>query len=292
MDQIDWHLWRSFAAACRAGSLSGAARALGTTQPTVSRQIAQLEAMIGQTLFTRSKSGLVPTAHASALMPIAASMIDQAHTLERLAKSASAAETTTLTITASQITGTMVLPSILAAFLDDHPTTRIALSLTDAVENILERKADVAVRHTEPTQQELWGRKIGTVPIKLYAHRDYVQRHGIPHDLTELSRHRLIASSAHLRRLPELTALGQRPALDCSDDVGLLAALRAGVGIGYCQMPIARDNPDLVPVLPDYIPATLPFWIVTHHDLRNVLNVRDVMRHMGEGLNAYCRRSR
>lgn len=291
MDQIDWHLWRSFAAACRAGSLSGAARALGTTQPTISRQIAQLEAIIGQALFTRSKSGLVPTDHACAMMPIATSMIDQANTLERLAKSASAAETTTLTITASQITGTMVLPPILAAFLDDHPTTRITLSLSDTIENVIEREADVAVRHIEPTQQELWGRKIGTVPVKLYAHRDYVHRHGTPRDLTELSLHRLIASSAHLRLLPELAALGQRPTLDCSDDVGLLAALRAAVGIGYCQTPIAQNNPDLVPVLPDYIPASLPFWIITHRDLRNIPNVRDVMRHVGEGLDAYCRRA-
>ena len=129
------------------------------------------------------------------------------------------------------------------------------------------------------------------MPIKLYAHRNYLQRHDVPHDLTELSQHRLIASSAHLRRLPELAALGQRPALAGSDDVGLLAALRAGVSIGYCQTPIGRDNPNLVPVLPDYIPANLPFWIVTHHDPRNVVNVRDVMRHVGEGLNAYCRRS-
>ncbi|WP_084366906.1 helix-turn-helix domain-containing protein [Neokomagataea thailandica] len=73
MDKIDWHLWQSFAAAYHAGSLSGAAHALGTTQPTVCRQIHQLEIMIGQSLFSRSRSGLVPTDHARALMPMAAS---------------------------------------------------------------------------------------------------------------------------------------------------------------------------------------------------------------------------
>lgn len=291
MDQIDWHLWRSFATACRARSLSGAARSLGTTQPTISRQIAQLEAAIGQTLFSRSKSGLVPTDHARALMPIAVAMIDQANSLERLARSTRTAEATTLNLTASQITGTMVLPSILAAFLDAHPTMRITLSLSDTVENVLERAADVAVRHTEPTQQELWGRKIGSVPIKLYAHRDYVQRHGVPGDLAELSHHRLVASSGHLRRLPELTALGLQPAFDCSDDVGLIAVLRAGVGIGYCQTPLAVIESDLVPILPHYVPAVLPFWVVTHRDLRGVPAVRMLMQHLGGALGAYCRQS-
>jgi len=289
MDKIDWHLWQSFAAVCRAGSLSGAARALGTTQPTISRQIAQLEVEVGQALFSRSRSGLVPTNHTLVMMPIADSMIDQANTLDRLAKSANAAEATALTITASQITGTMVLPPILATFIDAHPVVRITLSLNDAVENVLERAADVAVRHTEPTQQELWGRKIGTAPIRLYAHRNYVRCHGVPSNLAELSRHRLIASSGHLRRLPELTALGLKPAFDCGDDVGLLAALRAGVGIGYCQAPLASGNPDLVPVLPDYAPATLPFWIITHRDLRSVPGVRALMQHLRTELSAYCR---
>ncbi|GBR46667.1 LysR family transcriptional regulator [Neokomagataea thailandica] len=288
MDKIDWHLWQSFAAAYHAGSLSGAAQALGTTQPTVSRQIHQLEIMIGQSLFSRSRSGLVPTDHARALMPMAASMTNQAHALERLAKSASATQTTTLTITASQITGTMVLPSILVTFLDAHPALRITLSLNDTVENVLERDADIAVRHTEPTQQELWGRKIGFVPIKLYAHKDYVSRYGFPSDLPELSGHRLIASSIHLRRLTEL---GLQPTFECSDDAGLLAALQAGVGVGYCQAPVASEDPNLVPILPDYIPATLPFWIVTHRDLRGVPAVHSLMQHLGKALDVYCRRA-
>ncbi|KXV33638.1 hypothetical protein AD940_11040 [Gluconobacter thailandicus] len=291
MDQIDWHLWRSFAAACCAGSLSGAARTLKTTQPTISRQIAQLETVIGQPLFSRSKSGLIPNSLARTLMPIATSMIDQATTLERLASSTGPNEDMTLTITASQITGTMVLPPILSAFLEAHPAIRISLSLSDTIENVLEREADVAVRHTEPEQQELWGRKVGTVPIQLYAHRDYVRSHGTPLDLSELSRHRLVASSAHLRRLTELTELGLRPTFECRDDVGLLAAVRAAVGIGYCQAPLASGYPDLVPVLPDYIPATLPFWLVTHRDLRSVPGVRVLMQSLGQALHEYCRHS-
>ncbi|WP_438381581.1 LysR family transcriptional regulator [Asaia sp. BMEF1] len=290
MDKIDWHLWRSFAVACRTGSLSEAARALGTTQPTISRQIAQLERTIGQTLFSRSQSGLVPTDHALALVPIASNMIEQANTLERLARSASAAEVTTLAITASRVTGAEVLPPILASFLEIHPAIRIKLSLDDAVENVLERDADIAVRHTEPTQKDLWGRRVGAVPIKLYAHRDYISRHGMPCDVAALTQHRLIASSAHLRQVPELTRLGLQPTFDCDDDVGLLAALRAGAGIGYCQASLASEERNLIPVLPGHAFAVLPFWIVAHYDLREIPAIRILMHHLGKHLGAYCNR--
>ncbi|WP_198024220.1 LysR family transcriptional regulator [Asaia astilbis] len=285
------HLWRSFAAACRAGSLSGAARALSSTQPTVSRQIAQLEAQIGHTLFSRSRSGLIPTEHARSLMTLAASMIDQAETLERLARSGSSTETTALTLTASQITGTAILPPLLSAFYNSHPALRLTLSLSETTENVLEREADIAIRHTAPMQQELWGRRIGTVPIKLFAHREYLEKHGPPSSLADLPRHRLIASTAHLRDIPELAALGLTPAFSCRDDIGLLAALRAGVGIGYSQAPLASGYPELLPVLPDYVPATLPFWVVTHRDLRNVPSIRTLMQFLAEALGAYCRQA-
>ncbi|HEY0854417.1 MAG TPA: LysR family transcriptional regulator, partial [Devosia sp.] len=61
MPEPDWSLWRSFAAVVEQGSLSGAARHLGMTQPTMGRHIEELERTLGATLFERTLQGLKPT---------------------------------------------------------------------------------------------------------------------------------------------------------------------------------------------------------------------------------------
>ncbi len=87
MTPLNWDLCRTFLAVLTEGSLSGAARALGITQPTVGRHIASLEAVLGQTLFTRSQTGLLPTDAAASLRPHAQAMQHTAQAFERAAAS-------------------------------------------------------------------------------------------------------------------------------------------------------------------------------------------------------------
>ena len=61
---FDWSLIRSFLAALEAGTLLGASRRLGVSQPTVGRQISELESQLGLVLFERTGRGLSPTASA------------------------------------------------------------------------------------------------------------------------------------------------------------------------------------------------------------------------------------
>ena len=84
---IGWELYRSLLAVLEEGSLSGAARALGLTQPTVGRHVALLEAALGTTLFTRSQAGLLPTEAALTLRDGAEAMHNMAASLERSARS-------------------------------------------------------------------------------------------------------------------------------------------------------------------------------------------------------------
>ena len=73
---LNWDELRTFVEVARAGSLSGAARRLGLTQPTVGRHIDALEAALGSTLFTRSPRGLTPTPAALALGPVSYTHLD------------------------------------------------------------------------------------------------------------------------------------------------------------------------------------------------------------------------
>ena len=137
------------------GSLSGAARRLGLTQPTVGRHIDALEAALGLTLFTRSPRGLAPTTAALALAPHVEAMAASAAALARTASGEAAADRGVVRVTASEIIGCEVLPPILAAFRAEHPGIAVELALTNRNEDLARRDADIAVRMVRPTQSAL-----------------------------------------------------------------------------------------------------------------------------------------
>ena len=111
-----WDELRTFFEVARDGSLSGAARRLGLTQPTVGRRIDALEKGLGVTLFTRSPRGLTPTAAALALAPHGQAMEAAAAALARRAASEASADRGVVRVTASEIIGAEALPLIFAGF--------------------------------------------------------------------------------------------------------------------------------------------------------------------------------
>jgi DNA-binding transcriptional LysR family regulator len=289
-----WELYRSFLAVMREGSLSAAARRLAMTQPTLGRHIAALEGALAVALFTRSPGGLAPTAPALDLLPHAEAMEASAAALRRAASGAASAEGGTVRITASEIVGAEVLPAILAAFRHRHPRVVLELALTNRTEDLLRRDADIAVRMAPPKQEALVARRIGAVPLGLYAHRRYLARFGAPASIDELRRHHLIGFDRDARSWQSLKEM--RFAFDrelfsfrADNDLAQLAALRAGLGIGGCQRAIAAREKTLVPVLADEIAFSLDMWLVMHEDLRASRRLRLVFDHLGEGLGRYVK---
>ena len=59
--RFDWNLIGSFLAVLDAGTLSGAARQSGISQPTLGRHVGELEAQTGLVLFERGRAGMMPT---------------------------------------------------------------------------------------------------------------------------------------------------------------------------------------------------------------------------------------
>ena len=293
----DWTLWRSFRAVMHAGSLSGAARALGLSQPTVGRHIAALEAQLGVALFTRAPDGLRPTATATGLAPEAEAMAATAASLLRRASGESDADRGTIRLTASEIVGAEVLPPILGAFHAAHPGIEIELVLSNYTEDLLHREADIAVRMVRPTQEALVARRVGSTRIGFYAHRRYLDAHGAPGTLDDLARHAGIGYDTETPAIRALLASGIRLSRDLfafrtDSDLAALAMLRAGIGIGACQVGIARRDPDLVRVVPDGLALDLDIWIVMHEDLRALRRMRLMFDHLAEHLAAYAATSR
>ena len=298
MSKIDpsWDLYRTFLAVLSEGSLSAAARDLGLTQPTVGRHVDALEQAVGFELFMRTPQGLRPTEAALALRPYAETMAASAAALRRAATGTLLEVSGTVRISASEVIGVEVLPPILAALQEEHPRLVIELSPSDAVEDLLRQQADIAVRMVEPAQDALVTQRIGDIPLGFHAHRRYLERHGTPAQIEDLAVHRLIGFDrqtafirAMMKRAPLLTSLNFTFRAD--SNLAQMAAMRAGIGIGICQIAIARRDPDLVHLLPE-IGFPLGTWVAMHETLKSTPRCRATFDALVSGLRTYVAETR
>ena len=276
----DWALLRSFLEVANSGSLSRAAAALGSSQPTLSRQIAQLEAHLGQALFERTTRGLRLTEAGAALRAPAERMREQAQQFAMVAAGRTETLAGTVRITASEIVSAYVLPELLRGLRETHPEIQIELVASNTLENLLEREADIALRMLRPTQTALVARRLADHPIGFYAHRDYVQAHGKP-NATNLLQHQWVGFDRSDQLLRGFHAAGFKVKREffgfrCDNQIVAWQAVLAGLGIGVCLKRVAALAPELVRVLPTVPLAPLPMWITAHRELRGTPRLKVV----------------
>lgn len=290
--EVDWNAQQAFLAVLEEGSLSGAARRLGVTQPTVRARVATLEHALGTVLFTRSVGGMVPSDRARALAGPIGAMARASEAFVRAASADAGEVAGTVRIGVSEFVGTTVLPPMLGPLRERHPRLAIELALSNDSAALLEREVDVAVRMHRPSQGTLVTRRATGIALGLFAHRDYLERRGVPTDLAALAGHDLIGPDRSVRDL-ELAArlfpgIGrERFAVRTDSHPTCLAAARAGLGIAVVQRPIGEADPALARVLPELDVATLDVWIATHEDLRAVPRIRAVFEHLVEAFRRY-----
>lgn len=287
---IGWELYRTFLGVLKEGSLSGAARQLGITQPTVGRHIAALETALGVVLFTRSPTGLLPTAVAHTLRAYAETMASTAAALERAASSQGDEVRGVVRVSASEVVGVEVLPPILSQLRRQHPHLKVELILTNRLSDLLQLEADIAVRMVRPSQEQLLARRIGLIEVGLHARDDYLQQHGIPQQLQDLAAHSVIGfdqETAFTRGLAIPGFERSTFALSSDSDLAQLALIRAGAGIGGCQVQLAKRDPRLQRVLPNTFALKMDTWVTMHEDLRNSPRCRVMFDALVQGLQHY-----
>jgi DNA-binding transcriptional LysR family regulator len=277
----------------REGSLSGAARALRVAHPTIRRHLEELETAVGVKLFVRSPSGLVPTERALELLAPAETMEAAFEHLVRTASAEADSLAGVVRITASEVIGAEVLPPIITQLKTKHPGLVFELRLTDDVEDILRRDADIAVRMTRPVQSDLLVRKVAIVQVGLYARRQWLETHIAPADLDALAASGAVIGedrrSLLLRGLAAAGVVLSRSDFAFRSDSALaqLGALRAGLGIGVCQVPLANRDPDLIRIMPNFR-HDLEVWLVSHPSQHHAARMRVTLEALADGLAEYA----
>jgi DNA-binding transcriptional LysR family regulator len=291
---LNWELCRSLLAVLREGSLSGAARSLGVTHPTMRRHLDELEAAVGANLFVRSPTGLVPTERALELRAPAEAMEATFEHLVRTATADAGVIAGTVRITASEVIGAEVLPEILAALKSNHPGLTFELNLSDAIKDVLRRDADIAVRMVRPVQPDILARKVAVIELGLFAHRRWLQAHAYPSSLQEMvAGGAMIGEDKGTAILRGLAAAGIDAnradfAFRSDSNIAQFAALRAGLGIGVCQVPLAARDPMLERVLVAFSQG-LEVWLATHPHQRSVARLNVTLDALAAGLADYAK---
>ncbi|MGL4286832.1 MAG: LysR family transcriptional regulator [Phreatobacter sp.] len=254
-----------FARVIELGGFSAAARACRMTPSAVSKLIARLEARIGVRLINRSTRSLQLTAEGSVFYERAVQILGDLDTAEREA-AAGASPRGRLRVNANVAFGRRYLVPLVPDFLARYPQVSLDLVLTDTVVDLLEQRADVAIRVGPLRESRLVARKLGISRVAVVASPTYLARHGMPETPADLARHNLLGFG--FARLVEgwrfrdetggiVTVLPEGNAL-ASDGETMLGLVLAGLGLARLSIMQTREDiaaGRLVPVLERYNPG-------------------------------------
>lgn len=284
---FDWNHVRAFLATVEEGSLSAAARATGQTQPTLGRQVAALEEAIGVTLFERVGRSLTLTESGAQLVDHVRAMGEAASRISLAASGQSRSVEGLVRISASDVASTYQLPRVLRLLRDTAPGVEVEIVASNAISDLLRRDADIALRHVRPEQPELIARKLRDSNAYLYATPEYLARVGRPDTLQDLNRANFIAYGPPDEMLGHLVAIGlpiSRDNIRYHSVSGVVGwqLVRDGLGVGVMSEDVADLSPEVVRLLPDMAPLTIPTWLVSHRELITSNRIRLVFDVLAE----------
>ncbi|MEO1270075.1 MAG: LysR family transcriptional regulator, partial [Myxococcota bacterium] len=175
-NQLDWNLVQVFLAVAATGSLTGAAKRLGLSQPTVGRQLRELEEVLGVPLVVRHSRGVALTHEGEELRETAMGVAVQMQALVRQASGTRTRVEGVVRISASDMVGTHVLMPTLAHIRTAWPGVVVELLLDDGPTDLLKGDADIAVRMFRPAGKELVARRVAQIAVGLFASASYLRQ--------------------------------------------------------------------------------------------------------------------
>ncbi len=297
MDRPDVSLerMRTFARVAQRGSLSAVARELGVGQSTVSRHLRELEEAVGVPLLSRTTRRVTLTEEGARYLANCLRilrLVDQAGEEARATKGGPAG---TVRISCTAAFGVLHLTRLVFDCLDRYPDIGIDLSLTDKRIDLAREGIDIAVRLGTLPDSALKLRPLGWSRRMMVAAPEYLAARGSPRHPDELPAHDgvRVFNVAGSEMLELHGPAGERYEGVMGGrfrvDHGLAAreALVAGRGICAAHLWLVDDllaDGRVVPVLPDYVPAPIPFNMLIAPERAGIRRVRMVVEALAEAI--------
>lgn len=272
---FDWNDLRYFLAVARHHSTIAAGKSLGLSQSTVQRRVNELEKRIGRQLMSRHATGYRLTEFGEALLPYAERVELAIGDFELRVKDTARELTGVIRLTCPEpIVYRMTQSALIDRFHSRHPGLRIEFVTSDRYLDLSKGEVDVAFRSGD-TEDELVGRKVADSIWAVYASRGYVERHGQPARVEELSSHAWVGFDESLSQhraakwlaeiVPDATMAARHTSV-----LGLVSAVKSGIGIGALPTALGDAEPDLLRVLGPIPELTRSWRLLVHPDLRRI----------------------
>jgi DNA-binding transcriptional LysR family regulator len=271
---MDWNDIAIFLAVARAGSLGGAARLTGRSQPTMGRRLKALERRVGHALFQRGREGFVLTTEGAAVLSHAERMEEEALGFERQLAGHDRQLEGLIRVSSSDWFGTHILTPIFAAFVQRHPNVTVEL-ITDArLFSLARREADLAFRIQPFEETDVVQRKATHVDYRVYRMRGLSD--AVAGDGAGVA---LITLDAAFQDFPDATWLRRRlpraRVAFCSNSRDAQARMcAAGGGLAVLPAPLGDRYPGLEAVDLGEAPPGRDVWVGYHRDLRRLARLR------------------
>lgn len=288
MKTLDWNRAQAFLATAEAGSLSAAARQLGLTQPTLSRQVAALEAELDATLFERVGKKLVLTETGMSLLEHARAMGEAANALTLTASGHTQAIEGRVSISASDAYAAYILPDIAERIRNEAPQITLVIISRNSLSDLRRREADIAIRHVRPAEDGLVGKLVRESTANFYASQSWLARNKRPKSMADIAQHLIgfedTERFAQFMRGIGIPATEEGFRLVSENSVVVWEMVKRGLGIGTMMREIAERTTGVVELFPETEAAKVPVWLVTHRELRTSRRIRVVYDILAEEL--------
>jgi len=278
---FDWNRARAFLVTAEEGSVSGAARALGLSQPTVSRQIDALESELSLVLFERVGRGFILTPAGHELLQHVRGMGEAATRMSLSASAQSHSLDGCVRITAIDVYSAFLLPPIIARLRLLHPGLKVELVASDAVADLRRREADIAIRNAASTDPDVIVRKLRDDRAHIYATESYLRSVGDPGSLEDIAAADFLGYADNRLLINALHGLGiavteRNFPVICDNQLVQWELVKRGLGIGVMMESVGDAEPMVRRVIPSLAPITVPTWLATHRELNSSARIRTV----------------
>jgi DNA-binding transcriptional LysR family regulator len=289
---FDWNHARAFLATAELGSLSAAAKALNSSQPTLSRQVNALEKQLKVALFERVGKGLELTPSGVEMVECVKNMGNAATHLSLIASGKSESLEGAVCISASEIMAVYELPAIILKLRSIEPKITIELVASNASSDLKRREADIAIRSYRPDQLDLIAKKVRDDHFFLYASNSYLDSVGNPSSLADFNNVDFIGSSDSQKIISMLNQRGlhltsENFPVTTSNHTVYWELVKQDVGIGFIQDNLVKTEDMVEKILPELGPFSSELWLVTHRELRTNRRIQYVFEFLSKELSKY-----
>ena len=256
---MDWDKLKIFHNVALDLNISEAAHKMNISHSSISRQISALERDLKVSLFKRHARGLTLTEQGKILFKTAHDIFGKIALTEAKLTESKENPTGPLTIAATVAFGTTWLAPRIEKFTNSYPEIDVSIIIENKYTDLAQGEADVALRLTEPTQMDLIRFPLYEFQFKIYSSPEYIEKFGIPKDVSELPNHKIVAFGDSVEpSIPDVNCIldllpknKKVKTLFISNMYGVMRAIGGGAGIGALPEYMKISNNNLVPILPN-----------------------------------------